>query len=422
MVGITKLELMNERKKIAIVGGGGAGLITAFLLQHKYDVTVFEKQPILGGNVRTLNNNVKGTKLPSNINIENGVLGFSQKYYPNFHALLKQLQVEYTAYKPSISLFSKRQFYPARMQSYLNVKTLFRLLKDSDYRTEVLKLANSQNDLEEQIRKSATQHLTFSDFVFNQKLFENYTRALFMLSFSTPFKGVDQLPQTILNDYYLSLPDSSWSFIKGGVYSYMKAILKQSNFKVVCSATDINIVRKEKNIHLKSKGENLEFDKVIVATTPGSVKHILADLTENEKEIFEDWENQNFKTIAHTDTSFYGDNAHVRKTPMDLFYNYRDNTIGYNTYQNRGYHLPKKTAYCFAYGLDSLIHADKILDVQEHIVPKYTTDHDLKISKIKHINGNNNTFFVGAYLDNGLHEGAVNSALTVSKMLNGDLI
>lgn len=410
---------MDERKKIAVIGGGAAGLITAYLLDKRYDVTVFEKQPILGGNVRTLNKNVKGTRLSPDIQIENGVLEFSQSYYPNFHKLLKQLKVEYTAYKSSISLFSEKQFYPAKSLSYLNVKTMFELLKNPDYRTAVLKLTISQNEFEEEIKQSVAKHLSFSDFCFNQKLFKNYARALLMLSFSTPFNLVDDLPQTLINDYCLSLPNSKWSFIKGGVFSYMNAILEQSNFKVICNATNIKVVRNANNIQLHTNGENFKFDKLIIATTPGSVKHILADMTENEREIFEDWENQNFKTIAHTDTSFYGSHEQVYKTPMDLFVNYKGKAIGYNAYQNRGYGLTKKADYCFAYGLDSLIDPDKILDVQNHVVPKYTKDHDLKIKKLKHFNGENNTYFAGAYLNNGLHEGAVNSALTVSRLLKG---
>ena len=44
--------------KIAIIGGGSAGLVTAHLLDGAHDVTIFEKAPILGGHVRTLNRNV----------------------------------------------------------------------------------------------------------------------------------------------------------------------------------------------------------------------------------------------------------------------------------------------------------------------------------------------------------------------------
>ncbi len=410
---------MNETKKIAIVGGGSAGLISAYLLHKKYDITLFEKQAILGGNVRTLNKNVLGTKLPSSLHIENGVLGFSQEYYTNFHRLLKKLKVPYTYYKPSISLFSHNQFYPARTLSYLNFKTLFQLMTNSNYRSEVLALSKSQKELEHQIQNSTTKHKSFNDFNFNQELFKTYMKALFMLSFSTPFHLVPQLPQRLINEYYLKLPNSNWSFIKGGVFSYMEAVLKQTDLNVVLDATDVKIIRTNSGINLKCNGESSEFDHVVIATTPGSVIDILVDKTEDENEIFGDWKNQQFKTIAHTGNSFYGTNKHVRKTPMDLFYNYSDNSIGYNTYQNRGYGISTDTDYCFAYGLDHHIHKDKILNIQDHYVPKYTKDHDHKIDKLKHINGSNNTFFAGAYLDNGLHEGAVNSALLISKKLGG---
>ena len=44
--------------RVAIIGGGSAGLVTAHLLGGTHDVTLFEKSPILGGHVRTLNRNV----------------------------------------------------------------------------------------------------------------------------------------------------------------------------------------------------------------------------------------------------------------------------------------------------------------------------------------------------------------------------
>ena len=44
--------------RIAIIGGGSAGLVTAHLLDGVHEVTLFEREPILGGHVRTLNRNV----------------------------------------------------------------------------------------------------------------------------------------------------------------------------------------------------------------------------------------------------------------------------------------------------------------------------------------------------------------------------
>ena len=79
------------KKNIAIIGGGASGIISGYLLNLKYNVTVYEKEKNLGGNIRTLNKNVKNNNLREGLYIENGVLGFSQPYYPNFHKLLNHL-------------------------------------------------------------------------------------------------------------------------------------------------------------------------------------------------------------------------------------------------------------------------------------------------------------------------------------------
>ena len=50
--------------KIAIIGGGAAGMATAHYLDKQCDVTVFEKQPMLGGNIRTLNKQLQKVVLP----------------------------------------------------------------------------------------------------------------------------------------------------------------------------------------------------------------------------------------------------------------------------------------------------------------------------------------------------------------------
>ena len=108
--------------KIAIIGGGASGLITAYLLHKQHEVTVYEKESVPGGNVRTLNKNVSGTSLRPDLSIENGVLGFSESYYPNFHHLMDELEIPLLTYQPSLSLFARDRFYPARPGSLRNIR------------------------------------------------------------------------------------------------------------------------------------------------------------------------------------------------------------------------------------------------------------------------------------------------------------
>lgn len=49
--------------RIAIVGGGGAGLTTAWLLEGEHQVTLYEKQDRLGGHAHTINLEVAGEQV-----------------------------------------------------------------------------------------------------------------------------------------------------------------------------------------------------------------------------------------------------------------------------------------------------------------------------------------------------------------------
>ena len=64
--------------------------------------------------------------------------------------------------------------------------------------------------------------------------------------------------------------------------------------------------------------------------------------------------------------------------------------------------------------LERLIAPDHIIHTQEHHTPLYTTESFKYRDEVVATNGENNTYYVGAYLGDGLHEGAIVSALRVA--------
>lgn len=75
--------------KLAIIGGGIAGVATAWLLDGVYDVTLFEAEAQLGGNVTTLPFDVRGQQVLVDI----GAQYFHPGLYPNYAKLLDLLGV-----------------------------------------------------------------------------------------------------------------------------------------------------------------------------------------------------------------------------------------------------------------------------------------------------------------------------------------
>jgi uncharacterized protein len=88
--------------KIAVIGGGASGMVSAYLLDKQgHRVSVFERQPMLGGHIRTLNKNVEsngfsgGEAPPTDCTeiLECGVLEFPTAF-TDFIELMKELDVE----------------------------------------------------------------------------------------------------------------------------------------------------------------------------------------------------------------------------------------------------------------------------------------------------------------------------------------
>ena len=87
--------------RVAIVGGGIAGLYTAHHLHSRCDIQVFEAGSHPGGHANTVEVAMDGQRLA----IDTGFIVFNEQNYPHFTALLKSLGV---AYQPADMSFSFR--------------------------------------------------------------------------------------------------------------------------------------------------------------------------------------------------------------------------------------------------------------------------------------------------------------------------
>lgn len=83
-----------SKQKVAIVGGGASGMVTAWMLARQspnFEVTLFEKSNKLGGAAHSAF--VRSSRDNQVHGVDIGLVSFSEKYY-NFVQLLKDLQVD----------------------------------------------------------------------------------------------------------------------------------------------------------------------------------------------------------------------------------------------------------------------------------------------------------------------------------------
>ena len=167
---------------------------------------------------------------------------------------------------------------------------------------------------------------------------------------------------------------------------------------------------------VRSTGEIQEFDKVVFATPPDQVMAILADPTEAETKRFSAWKANYATTTVHKDTTMYFNQGIRQPSEFDFF---QTNTRwGYNGCLNQLCGISSSPQHHFlSFQLEELIAKDRIIHTQEHHTPLYTTESFRYRDEVVATNGENNTYHAGAYLGDGLHGGAINSAYQVAELI-----
>ncbi|MBE9019943.1 FAD-dependent oxidoreductase [Chroococcidiopsidales cyanobacterium LEGE 13417] len=402
--------------RIAVIGGGASGMVTAYLLDKQgHHVTVFERQPILGGHIRTLNKNVKPNQSDCNEILESGALEFPTVFH-NFIALMQELGVELEPVNIGSALFLKDGSCflsgVTIRKNFTGIRRSIESLRlDTIYaRSAGLWLKTRFADLQDFYDRPLSQYLKRSC------IRNTWLKLLVMYSYSMPFELINDFPAELAIPVLRDNIAVNWVRIKGGVYSYIEKILARFKGEVLLNVEIDRIFRSLDAVKIvRATGEIHEFDKVVFATPPDRVMVLLADPTDAEIKRFSAWKPNYAITLVHTDASMYARYGIQQPSEFDFFQT--DSRWGYNGYLNQLCSISSPQHYFLSFQLEELIADDRIIHVQEHHTPLYTTESFRYRDEVVATNGENNTYHAGAYLGDGLHEGAITSALRVAQLI-----
>ena len=403
--------------RIAIVGGGASGMVAAYLLDRQgHVVTVFEREPVLGGHIRTLNKNVKPNRADCSEVLENGVLEFPVAF-TNFLDLMKELGVEVEPVTIGSGVFLRDGRYilstRAIQRNFSGLRRLYEYLRlDTVYARSAgfwvrSRFMNTQKFYNRPL-----------DYYLSRRCIRNcWLKLLAMYSYSTAFEAIDRYPAALvipaLKDYIFQ----QWVRVKGGVYTYIEKILQRFKGVIHLEANISAIKRLTDGICIQMiDGSSQEYDKVVFATSPDRVLTMLADPTDRELQRFSAWQENRIETILHSDTAMYEPYGMRAYSEFDFFQGV--DGWGYNAYLNQLCNIASPPTYSLAFNLKQAIAPEKIIHIQQHSTPLYTVESFRYRDEIIATNGDNHTYHAGAYLGDGLHEGAIVSAMRVAQLLN----
>ncbi|APU16269.1 MULTISPECIES: NAD(P)/FAD-dependent oxidoreductase [Actinoalloteichus] len=302
-------------RQIAVIGAGVAGLTAAYLLQRRYDVTLFESDDRLGGHAHTRDlADAHGTTAA----VDSGFLVHNDRSYPSLLRLFRELGVltrdtemsmsircegcglEYAGAKGAAGLFAR----PDNLARPRYLRMLAEIPRFHRHARRVLAATK------EDTRADGT---TLSVFL-EEGRYTRYFVQHFILPLVSAVWSVDaalarRYPARYLFEFLhhhgmLGIGGSpQWKTVVGGSREYVERAVK--GLASVRSSTPVRGVRRTTDgVQVRTEDDRPQhFDGMVIATHPDQALRLLTDPTDAERRVLGAFRYSVNETWLHTDTS-----------------------------------------------------------------------------------------------------------------------
>ena len=407
--------------KIAIIGSGISGLTAAYILNRAHDITMFEQNDYVGGHTHTHDLEFDGKKLA----VDSGFIVYNERTYPNFINLLDQLGVKRQQTRMGFSV--KSEIHNLEYAGH-SLNGLF-ACRSNLFKPSFIKMLLSMLRFNKKARADldvidpdTTLGEYLNDNNYPDEFINNYIIPIGAAIWSTVPTNMMNIPAIFFIRFFenhglLQIVDRpKWWVVKGGSKRYVEKMI--SNFKEkIRLSTPVKKVKRDENKVMVTFGSNNQhaesFDAVVFATHSTQSLELLDQPTEAEVEILGAIPYQKNDALLH-----YDDSILPKRKLAWASWNYlldqnqgKPVALTYNMNILQG--LPRKKTFCVTLNSENRVNPEKIIKYLSYEHPLFTLE-GIKAQKRKHeISGVNNTYYCGAYWQNGFHEDGVVSALDV---------
>lgn len=415
--------------RIAVIGGGIAGMMSWYLLRQQHDVALFEANDYLGGHTATVDVEVDGKTYA----IDTGFIVFNNWTYPLFNKFLAQLKVpfqhtemSFSVKKTSVDLEYNGNTFATLFAQKRNLfrPSFWRMLLDIVRFNKLAKalLEEQHADLDLKIDEFLQKHR------FGIELRNHYLLPMGAAIWSAGLTDMPDFPlrfflQFFKNHGLLNISDRpQWAVIKGGSRCYVQAMLKHCGQDGIHLNAAVKAVRRfETHVEIEFPDGRVEhFDQVVFACHSDQALALLADASHAEQQVLGGIAYQQNEVVLHTDSSIL-----PRRKAAWAAWNYQlgDSaqsraTLSYNMNILQG--LQADTTFVVTLNDTDQLDASKILRRFQYAHPVYNQSTLKSQQRRSEINGQQRSYFCGAYWYNGFHEDGVRSAVDIAKLFGVD--
>jgi len=407
--------------RIAIIGGGISGLVSAYLLHGDHEVTVFEANDYIGGHTHTVDVEREGKRF----GVDTGFIVFNEKTYPNFLRLIDRLGV---AYQPSRMTFSFRSEPDDREYSAHSLNTIFgqrRNLFDPSFYAMVRDILRLKGEFT-RLLETAGDERPLVPYLrargYSKRFVEYFLVPMAAAIWSAEPGSVEAFPlrtfaRFFLNHGILDVMDPlEWKVITGGSARYVEPLTRPFRDRIRLKTPVRSVTRRPDHVEvIPVSGTAERFDHVVLACHSDQALAMLADPTPVERELLGAIPYQENLAVLHTDTSVLPKRRNLWASWNALVPRKGTGRAVLTYDMNILQSLTSSEEYCVTLNLPEEIAEQKKIGSYLYHHPQYRLEAPAAQARHSEISGKNRTHYCGAYWGYGFHEDGVTSALAACR-------
>jgi len=400
--------------KVAVIGGGGAGLACAWLLEETHEVTLFERSDRLGGHLETITVEIDGQRRT----VDAGVHLFNEWLQPTFVRLLRQMGAPFARYDSTATFVDRRDGFTLCLPPFGNLVRLSGLVSPRSVRAlgAMRKLIAHAIDL---VENGGDLSIRLEEYMDGIRLPEPLCRE-FLYPFLSSYWGVlpdevrtysakGALCYLVLHRPGLIRPRQTMRMI-GGMEVYVERLVAGLGRTRIERSAPIATIEKRDRWVVAGR----EFDQVVIATNAAQAAALIGARSNAIDRLLRAFEYSETTIAVHGDVRFMpGDRAGW--STINAIFDGRSCAITNWEIDNRGVDLFRSW----------ITHADrepeKCYATVKYLHPRPSPAYFAAQRALEPHQGKEGLWIAGMYAagyDN--HEGALLSALRVARSLAPD--
>jgi predicted NAD/FAD-binding protein len=411
--------------RIAIIGSGVSGLVTAHLLRRRHDVVLYETDERPGGHAHT-----HRIELPElTCDVDTGFLVYNERTYPMFCRLLDELGVATKPSDMSFSVADQRAGLEWRGSSISTVFARRANLARPDFLRMLVDVARFNRLARRLVTDPPPDSVTLEEVLAPHRWSAGF-RDWYLVPLGSSIWSANpstftRIPATTFVRFFerhglLSLHNQpNWRTVEGGSTRYVEAIVGPlRNEGRLRLGNRVDKIRREYGgVEVMSEAGVETYDHVVLASHSDQALRLLSDADRMEHETLGALRYQSNRATLHTDSSLLPSeprawaswNYHRLDAERD------EATLTY--YLNRLQGIDSATPVLVTLNRDDAIDPEKVLAQMQYAHPVFDPAAIRAQGQRDQINGTRRTWFTGAYWGYGFHEDGVRSAVETCRAL-----